>query len=57
MDKESSTDEIEITPAMIEAGADAFYADSDWGQEPVERAVERIYRAMRLAFSAEKQDR
>lgn len=38
----------EITPEMISAGSDAFYGP-DWGHEPVERAVVRIYRAMRRA--------
>ena len=37
--------EIEVTPEMIEAGVRAFYV-RDWGEEPGEWAVVRIYLAM-----------
>ena len=42
----------EITSEMIRAGVTAFYSVRDWGEEPGEWAVERIYRAMRGARPA-----
>jgi hypothetical protein len=45
MDKENSTDEIEITPEMIEAGLDEFVAYDDRFHFE-EDAVRRIFRAM-----------
>jgi len=37
--------QIEVTPEMIRAGCEALYV-RDWGQEPGEWAVTRVYRAM-----------
>lgn len=43
----NSTDEIEITPEMIEAGAAAL-AETNLDFETAEEAVARIYRAMAI---------
>jgi hypothetical protein len=43
--------QIEITPAMIEAGCEALYV-RDWGEELGEWAVTRVYRAMEAARRA-----
>ncbi len=44
-DEKNSADEIEVTPAMIEAGVIAlrYY---DWRFESEEEVVERVFRAM-----------
>jgi phage head maturation protease len=52
MDKESSTEEIEITPEMIEAGCDVI-AGYNLKFESEEEWVEKIYRAM---IKASRQD-
>lgn len=44
MDRAVKQPEIEVTPEMIEAGADAFEWDERY--EPLETAIERAYRAM-----------
>ena len=43
--QKTATDEIEITPEMIEAGVAAYYAESR-EFEGVNDALERIFRAM-----------
>lgn len=40
----AETDEIEITPAMIEAGIDALYSSREWVDESI--MLDRIFRAM-----------
>jgi hypothetical protein len=40
--------EDEITPKMLEAGLRALYV-RDWGEEPGDWAVTRVYRAMTAA--------
>ena len=47
----SIPEEEELTPEMIKAGVEAFYSD-DWGKEPAESAVSRIFKAMLAARKA-----
>ena len=47
MDKETSTDEIEITPEMSEAGADVIFRYRE--EKMAWTLAEEVYRAMELA--------
>ena len=50
--EESSTNEIEITPEMIEAGKEVYYqhvrALENWVEGEVDEFVKHLYREMRL---------
>lgn len=42
----SATEEIEVTPEMVEAGVEAFYEKNDPLFHDVESIVQEIYRRM-----------